>query len=77
VAEHIETVKYEPEHIIKLKQSELNTIALMLGKSTDELVVEAGEDWNIEDLCTGSLLNNLYQFFYAHMKNNTYTNSNS
>ena len=57
-------------YIAKLSQRELNTIALMLGHSSDELVKEKADDWEIgyNDISLGNELTSLYAHFYSKME---------
>jgi len=53
---------------VELSQQELNTIALLLGHSSDELVKEKAEDWEIQQVSIKSELDSLYSNFFRHMK---------
>lgn len=53
-----------------LSQEELNTIALLLGNSSDELILDRAEDWEIpsEAVCVGAEATNLYYQFWGKVE---------
>ncbi len=62
-----EIVKNEDgSYNVKIDQMELNTLSLLLGYSSDDLVKERAEDWEITNYCYGEPLDYLYNAFYVH-----------
>jgi hypothetical protein len=58
----------EAEYTISLSQSELNTIALLLGKSTDAMVKDCATIHRLDYFCIGNRLTELYSSFSNQMK---------
>lgn len=48
---------------VNLSKSELNTIALLLGNSSDGFVRERAEDWEIDNYSQKEELDNLWRTF--------------
>lgn len=51
-----------------LTQEELNTISLLLGYASDELVKDRAIDNGVKDFANGEKLTTLYNVFYSHRK---------
>lgn len=53
----------EVKHTLELTQTEVNTIAIIIGKTTDDLVKEGGRYHNIKSFITGNKLVDLFTEF--------------
>lgn len=61
-------VKENGEFKATFTQKELNTISLLVGYSSDELVEKIAKDNGVDEFSTGDNLTELYNVFYRHRK---------
>ncbi|PER55732.1 hypothetical protein CN495_08235 [Bacillus thuringiensis] len=47
----------------KMSKEEVNAIALLLGASSDKIITERAEEWEVEHFSSGTQLTNLYYAF--------------
>lgn len=58
----------ETEYTVEITQSELNTIAATLGRTTDHTVRDYAKDYSLDKYFTSSKLTDLYKEFKNKVK---------